>query len=161
MEEKLHAHCPLCLKVDSLAKLPADEFIWEFPHSIVTLGPWQFYQGYCIVVAKRHFHELFDLDRETRSAIIDEVALTAQAIHQVISPRKINYEWLGNQVPHMHWHLFPRQESDSNKLKAVWVELEQMENDPQKKIALEWASRGRAKLVHELRHELVQLTKME
>src|SRR3954451_6542418 len=106
--------CPLCTKIAHLDQLPADELVWKFPLSVVTLGPWQYYEGYCVVVARTHVTELFDLSAADRAAILEEVALTARAIHRVVRPRKINYEWLGNQVPHMHWHLFPRQEAEQN-----------------------------------------------
>src|SRR5438552_9517277 len=99
--------CPLCQKVRTLNQLPSDEFVWEFPNSISFLGPWQYFEGYCVVVAKKHITELFEFSAAERSAIMAEVSRMAQAIHLVVNPRKINYEWLGNQVPHRHWHLFP------------------------------------------------------
>jgi diadenosine tetraphosphate (Ap4A) HIT family hydrolase len=142
--------CPLCTKVANIQKLTADEFVWEFPHSLVALGPWQYYEGYCVVVAKSHVTELFDLSAAKRTAFLEEVTQTAQAIHRVVQPRKINYEWLGNQVPHMHWHLFPRQDADPNKLKAVWVEIDAAERDPERKRRLEMCRRGKKTLIREL-----------
>ena len=46
----MSAECPFCRKLQHLQELPADELVWQFPHSVVLLGPWQFYCGYCIVV---------------------------------------------------------------------------------------------------------------
>lgn len=143
--------CSLCHKIKECHQPFAAELVWEFPHSIAFLGPWQYYEGYCIVVAKRHITELFELSSAERSVLLDEVSQMTHAIHQVVQPRKINYEWLGNQVAHMHWHLFPRQGCDPNKLKAVWVELEGVESDPKKKKRFEFCPRGKQRLIQELR----------
>jgi diadenosine tetraphosphate (Ap4A) HIT family hydrolase len=153
-------NCPLCQKVANLNQLPENELVWEFPNSVAMLGPWQFFQGYCVLVAKRHVTELFEQTQAERHAILDEVATLAQAIHQVVRPRKINYEFLGNQVPHLHWHLFPRQEFEPNKLQAVWVELEKARLDMEQKRRLESCSLGRAVLINALRNELDKLVKL-
>lgn len=93
--------CPLCHKIE---QHQSHDVVAVFEHSIVFLGPWQYYEGYCIVTARKHYTELFELSTDARHSLIDEVARTAKAIHDVVKPRKINYEWLGNQVPHLHWH---------------------------------------------------------
>jgi diadenosine tetraphosphate (Ap4A) HIT family hydrolase len=146
--------CPLCVKVANVKQLSVEELVWEFPHSVVTLGPWQYHEGYCVVVARTHATELFDLPLSERTALIEEVTKVARAIHHVVQPRKINYECLGNQVPHMHWHLFPRQESDPNKLKPVWVELDAAERDPKLKERLQVCPRGRMAIIRALRENL-------
>jgi diadenosine tetraphosphate (Ap4A) HIT family hydrolase len=33
----------------------------------------------------------------------------------------MNYELLGNQVPHIHWHVIPRLANDPAPLKPVWL----------------------------------------
>jgi diadenosine tetraphosphate (Ap4A) HIT family hydrolase len=33
---------------------------------------------------------------------------------------KMNYELLGNQLPHIHWHLIPRLAQDPAPLEPVW-----------------------------------------
>ena len=35
-------------------------------------------------------------------------------------PRKLNYELLGNSVPHLHWHLIPRYSDDPMRTVPVW-----------------------------------------
>ena len=52
------------------------------------------------------------------------MCLLAQAIDLCFQPRKMNYEALGNQVAHLHWHLFPRRHDDPETLKAVWLAIE-------------------------------------
>jgi len=37
----------------------------------------------------------------------------------------MNYELLGNMVPHMHWHLVPRQTDDPLWPRPIWSESHQ------------------------------------
>jgi diadenosine tetraphosphate (Ap4A) HIT family hydrolase len=121
--------CPFCRKVAAVAELPASELVWQFPHSIALLGPWQFYHGYCILVARRHATELAQLDDGERQAYLEEMCLLARAIGQCFAPHKLNYELLGNQVPHLHWHLFPRYRPDPQLLQPVWLALDRTNRD--------------------------------
>src|SRR5947209_10713444 len=98
--------CPFCRKLTALHDLPEAEVVWRFPHSVALLGPWQFYRGYCLLVSRTHAIELNDLADPERRAYLEEMCLLARAIQQCQRPRKLNYELLGNQVPHLHWHLF-------------------------------------------------------
>jgi len=49
-----------------------------------------------------------------RSRFLEEMALVAEAVFRAFDPRKLNYELLGNAVPHLHWHLVPRYADDPN-----------------------------------------------
>ncbi len=121
--------CPFCHKLAALHELPPGDVVWQFPHSVALLGPWQFYRGYCILVARRHATELSRLDEAERRAYLDEMCLLARAIEEAFRPHKLNYELLGNQVPHLHWHLFPRSAADPDALKPVWLALDRAERD--------------------------------
>ena len=121
--------CPFCQKLQHLQKLPPGDLVWEFPHSVVLLGPWQYYTGYCIVASRRHASELSELSPTERHGFFDEMCLVAQAIEATFQPRKLNYELLGNQVAHLHWHLFPRRADDPDMLRPVWFALDQAERD--------------------------------
>src|SRR5262245_25572355 len=104
--------CPFCDKLARLDALPADELVWQSPRSVVLLGPWQFYQGYCVLVARTHATELHHLPDADRREYFDELCRLARAVEAAFRPRKLNYELLGNQVSHLHWHLFPRAAAD-------------------------------------------------
>ena len=62
--------CPFCRKLAALSELPADEVVWPFPHSVALLGPWQYYHGYCVLIARRHARELSELNDAERAARI-------------------------------------------------------------------------------------------
>ncbi len=81
--------------------------MWHFPHSVAFVGPWQFYTGYCLLASREHASELNQLGAN-RAAFLNEMAILAEAIEACFQPHKLNYELLGNVVPHLHWHIFPR-----------------------------------------------------
>ena len=110
--------CPMCRKWDEEAELR----IVELPHCYVTLNRDQFFPGYCFVFTKTHVTELFHLDAATRHAVIDEVSLVAAALARVYRPTKVNYELIGNMVPHMHWHVVPRFADGPLWPKPIWSE---------------------------------------
>ena len=148
--------CPLCDKLSHLRELPADEVVWQFPHSVALLGPWQYHTGYCVLVSRSHCAELHQLPANERSAFLEEMVTLARAIETAFGPRKMNYEALGNQVPHLHWHLFPRRHDDPETLKAVWLGFERAEQDENEKQRLQSAPISRSEIVSRLRTTLEQ-----
>ena len=86
---------------------------------------------------RSHATELSGLPDEERRASFEEMCLLARAIEVSFRPLKLNYELLGNQVPHLHWHLFPRSAADPERLQPVWLALERAKSDPAEKARLE------------------------
>jgi diadenosine tetraphosphate (Ap4A) HIT family hydrolase len=80
----------------------------------------QVFLGWTILVLKRHATELFHLVPEERRQLMEEVTDTARALASILNPVKINYELLGNQLPHIHWHIIPRLAGDPAPLEPVW-----------------------------------------
>ena len=56
---------------------------------------------------------------------MEEVNGVAAALAEVYRPSKMNYELLGNMVPHMHWHLVPRFIDDPLWPRPIWSEQHQ------------------------------------
>jgi diadenosine tetraphosphate (Ap4A) HIT family hydrolase len=149
--------CSLCRKLAGMDVLPGGEVVWQFPHSVAFLGPWQYYHGYCILVARKHAKELSNIPDAERRAYLDEMCLLARAIEAAVKPHKLNYEMLGNQVPHLHWHIFPRFKSDPDALKAVWLALDAAERAPEIRRRYETGPRDRPAISKDLRQHLVAL----
>lgn len=149
--------CLLCRRLAGMDALPAGDVVWRFPHSVAFLGPWQYYHGYCVLVARKHAKELSNLADAERRAYLDEMCLLARAIEACVKPHKLNYEMLGNQVPHLHWHVFPRFKSDPDALKAVWLALDAAERDAEVRRRYETGPRDRPTTAKELRQQLVAL----
>src|SRR3989442_1389397 len=95
--------------------------ISELGLTVVYLGDDQFFPGWTVLILKRHATELFDLTREERSQLIEEVTEVSRTLAVVFDAVKINYELLGNQLPHIHWHLIPRLDDDPAPRDAVWT----------------------------------------
>jgi diadenosine tetraphosphate (Ap4A) HIT family hydrolase len=143
------ADCPFCRKLAEPHGWPAVDIVWQFPHSVAVLGPWQHYTGYCLLVSREHAQELSRLG-SNRTAFLEEMAMLAEAIEACFCPHKLNYELLGNQVPHLHWHLFPRSAEDPDRLRPVWFALERAGADAAEQARLETGSVSRAEAVRRL-----------
>ncbi len=79
--------------------------------------------GWVVLILRTHSEHLADLPIETQAEIFAEVARVANAIRTVFGPVRVNYECLGNVVPHIHWHVIPRDPTDPtdpDPRKPVW-----------------------------------------
>lgn len=66
-------------------------------------------RGYTVVIWRgRHVTEPTELDGTEASGYWAEVLTVARALISVYEPLKMNYETLGNSLPHLHIHLIPR-----------------------------------------------------
>jgi len=98
----------------------ADHFIADLGLSKAYLHDDQFFSGWTVIVLQCHATELFHLTPEVLAQLMEEVSIVAKALSQTYSAKKINYELLGNQLPHIHWHIIPRLASDPAPLDPVW-----------------------------------------
>jgi diadenosine tetraphosphate (Ap4A) HIT family hydrolase len=66
-------------------------------------------RGYTLVIWHgRHVNEPTELDDVEAAGYWAEVLTVARALMSVYEPLKMNYETLGNSLPHLHTHLVPR-----------------------------------------------------
>lgn len=106
---KSGAACPMCERIASgVTETP-------FGYLIATLDVGQLWfqrnqaaRGYCLLISRQHVTEPFHLPEADQTRWFAEYMRAAKAIDAVYSPDKLNYEILGNQVPHLHAHLLPR-----------------------------------------------------
>ncbi|MDF0645125.1 MAG: HIT family protein [Nitrospira sp.] len=97
-----------------------DHFIADLGLSNAYLYDDQYFPGWTVVVFKRHATELFHLAPTERIQLMEEVNVAAKALADTFGAKKINYELLGNQLPHIHWHVIPRLTTDPAPLEPVW-----------------------------------------
>lgn len=116
--------CPLCERLQ-LSHDPA--LIADGPLARIILGDNQGCPGWCVLILQRHVLHLDELSLDEQAALFREVARAARAIRRAFptagpggGPPRINYECLGNQVGHIHWHLIPRHADDPDPRNAVW-----------------------------------------
>ena len=110
------APCAMCERVAG----QGEYFIADFAVSRAYLNPDQYFPGWVFLVLRRHAVELYDLAADERNALIEDVTRVTRALAAVYRPVKMNYELLGNQAPHIHWHLIPRLAGDPEPLWPVW-----------------------------------------
>jgi diadenosine tetraphosphate (Ap4A) HIT family hydrolase len=70
-------------------------------------------RGYTIVVWRgRHVAEPTELSQDEAARYWLEVVRVAWALEKHLEPVKMNYNLLGNQLPHLHTHVLPRYADD-------------------------------------------------
>ena len=86
-------------------------------------GDTQFLPGYCVLLGYPKANSLNDLSLKERSAFLTDMTIIGDAITQVYSPMRINYDILGNKDAFLHAHIFPRYdwEEPQFKMKPIWL----------------------------------------
>lgn len=92
------------------------------------------FPGFYRVVWADHVAELSDLSRADRQHCMDTVVQVEQAMRQHLRSDKVNLAALGNQVPHLHWHVIARFGWDSRFPAPVWAP--EVRPSPEDRIAL-------------------------
>lgn len=108
------AHCPLCH--------PENETVlWRDVRCRVILVPDTDYPGFCRVIWQKHVKEMTDLADPDRSHFMTVVFAVEHVLRELVHPEKMNLASLGNQVPHLHWHVIPRFVDDAHFPDPIWA----------------------------------------
>ena len=110
--EKLH--CVFCSLADKT-------ILWEDDFLYVILADEPDYPGFFRVILKAHVREMSDLSLAEQQHLMHVVFVAEKILRQVFFPDKVNLASLGNQVPHMHWHVIARWEDDPHFPEPVWA----------------------------------------
>lgn len=105
--------CELCSGVGG-------ELVWQGGDWRVVRVADAHFPAFYRVVHQRHVAEFTDLDAAQRSRCMALVAAVEQALRDSLAPTKINLASLGNQTPHLHWHVIARFGWDSHYPQPVW-----------------------------------------
>ncbi len=106
--------CPLCVEIASLAPVNSSgSTVADLGMSRLRLASNQYVPGYCILICTKHVKELYHLTLEERTSYIEDLMHSAKAIEAVFEPLKMNFQILGNAVPHLHCHIIPRYYGDA------------------------------------------------
>ncbi len=112
--------CAICRQIELIRQGTHPGFVAELEAGYVIAGEYQYFRGYALFLCRRCIPELHLLDREFKIKFLEELTYVSEAVDDGFHPHKINYELLGNQVPHIHWHLFPRHKNDPAPLLPIW-----------------------------------------
>ena len=120
--ENIIGECSICHRLVLVISQGQDlNLIHEFKNSYLVLGDHQFFKGYSVLLLKDHYRELHDLEGTLQQELLSELMKAGKAVFDAFKPWKMNYSCYGNQVPHVHWHIFPRYESDPDRLDPPWL----------------------------------------
>jgi diadenosine tetraphosphate (Ap4A) HIT family hydrolase len=97
------------------------ELLWADDALRVVLADEPDFPGFCRVIWNAHIAEMSDLSDNEREKLMAAVNGVERAIRRVVAPAKVNLASLGNQVPHVHWHVIPRHSNDSRFPLPIWA----------------------------------------
>src|ERR1700679_1797753 len=128
------------------------ELLWADDALRVVLADEPDFPGFCRVIWNAHIAEMSDLSDNEREKLMAAVNGVERAIRRVVAPAKVNLASLGNQVPHVHWHVIPRHSNDSRFPLPIWAPRQRTVSE-----ALLSQRRAQATLLRDaVRHEIEQ-----
>lgn len=104
-----------------LCRNAGGDLLWRDELCRVVLVDEPGYPGYCRVVWHAHVGEMTDLNGAERRHLMSVVFAVEAGLRACLGPDKINLASLGNQVPHLHWHVVPRWRDDRHFPHPIWA----------------------------------------
>jgi len=97
--------------------------ICRMPSGWAVIGDRQFIPGSCLLLADPVVPDLNALTGAQRTQFLNDMAIIGDALLEVTTSFRINYEILGNTEPFLHAHISPRylNEPDEPRAVPVWV----------------------------------------
>lgn len=75
-------------------------------------------EGHCLVIPKKHYVNMFDVDFDVLAHLSKKLAELARKVNALLQPDGIltaaaNGPGAGQDVPHLHFHVIPRNKGDA------------------------------------------------
>jgi diadenosine tetraphosphate (Ap4A) HIT family hydrolase len=112
--ESRPADCFLCSQAGG-------PIVWQDDFARVVVAGDADHPGFCRVIVNRHVAEMTDLEAREQGRLMQIVFEVERALRKLLRPDKMNLASLGNQVPHLHWHVIPRYRDDPHFPSPVWA----------------------------------------
>lgn len=107
------------------------------------------YPGFVRLIVNPHVKEMTDLSHTDSLLVFSAVLKIEGVLKKLYHPDKINLASLGNVVPHMHWHIIPRFNSDRHYPNPIWGEVTHPHYTPNIKLC-----QLESELITQLQHTL-------
>lgn len=120
----LVSECALCSVVEQAHNDPT--YVCRLRTGSLFVNHDQHFPGRCLFVLNQHCEDLGELKGEQFCHYLGEMRVVAKALAGLFHPDLMNYAMLGNGVRHLHWHLIPRYEGDSNWGGPPWPHAESL-----------------------------------
>ena len=101
---------------------PGGAVLWEGEACRVVRVDEPDYPGFVRVILRRHATEMAELSDGERRDLMDVVFAVEGAVRDTMKADKMNLASLGNQTPHVHWHVIPRFRDDRHFPGPIWAE---------------------------------------
>lgn len=124
------ADCLICKRINLIKRRKNPDAVAELETGYAVIGWHQFYRGYTLFLSKEHVAATFRLPESTRFTFLKEMDLIAQSVNLAFRPKRVNIEILGNLVPHLHVHMFPRHPDDPDPHRPVWFTPPEVRESP-------------------------------
>lgn len=116
--------------------------VYEDSDFIAILDAFPANEGHTLVIPKKHFENIFEIDSETISKAYKIAQIIANKIKDKMGIKNINIlqnngAIAGQSVNHFHIHIIPRKENDTITIKSEVVEISQNRLDEIKDILLD------------------------
>lgn len=106
-----------CVFCDILQGLSNVSSVYEDDATLAFMNIKQFNEGHVLVIPKQHIETVNQLPLDIASALFQTTVKIADAVQRTFHPEGMNI-WqsngaaAGQEVPHVHIHVFPRRHND-------------------------------------------------
>lgn len=114
---------PTFTRLDEARRGENPTVIGRLPSGWAVLGDTQFLPGYSILFADPVVESLNTIRGAARAQFLGDLVLLGDAILAATDALRINYSVLGNLLPILHGHAFPRYawEAEGSRKSPVWL----------------------------------------
>jgi histidine triad (HIT) family protein len=122
----------MCIFCDIIAGKIPGSVVYEDEDVLAILDISQKTLGHTLVMPKKHVTNILEADPETLTKVILDVQKVAQMVVKNTGAKGVNIicntnETAGQSVPHLHFHIVPRYDSD--EMHIVFKDYEKPELD--------------------------------
>lgn len=116
--------CIFCTKFRE-SDLKAALVLVHTPHTVVMLNKYPYNNGHLLLAPKRHENQLSNLPKNEFIELNEALRRSIEIVRRALNPGGVNVGMnLGKCAgagiePHLHWHVVPRWEGDTNFMPVV------------------------------------------
>jgi diadenosine tetraphosphate (Ap4A) HIT family hydrolase len=76
--------------------------------------------AYLRIISQQHVKEMTDFTQAQQAQLFELMMVCERLMRETLQPDKINLASLGNQTPHIHWHVIARWKDDAFFPDSIW-----------------------------------------
>ncbi len=112
--------CPLCEAVKpGRTEKGFAHLIADLSMGRLLLHNNQYVKGYCGLICFKHVREPYELPQDEQEQYFNDMMLAGMALEKAFGADKMNFQILGNAVPHLHTHIQPRYFGDEGGSRPI------------------------------------------